>query len=113
MENLVLIAIHLVPFLVLLTICQFKSHIAHDPRYLIPGFLCVPFFGFIILVLLDTSNHGGNGTHGTWFLILSAVTLGILPIVSLTSAAISGICAARVIEAFRSRNLSKRQAESF
>ena len=97
MENTILITTHLVLFFGAMAVCRIRPQLAKDNLIAGAGFFCLPIFVILVLVLLDFSNHAGNGTYGAWYLIFSMLTLGALPILSHASAAISGICAFRCL----------------
>ena len=54
------------------------------------GALAVIVSILLVLIILDGGPGGSLGTHGSWYLILSAVTAGILPAITLGSSFWSG-----------------------
>ena len=93
----VLLLIHLATFALGANVARWNRRMAESNLLLALGFFATPVFAFVVLVLLDTSNHAGNGTHGAWFLIFTVVTLGALPAVTLASSALSGLCLFRFL----------------
>ncbi|MCA9024593.1 MAG: hypothetical protein KDA86_05235 [Planctomycetaceae bacterium] len=98
--NLTLLATHVAVFLLGMGFGALSNGLARSRIVTALGIVCVPIFSLLTLILLDFSNHAGNGTTGDWYLIYSILTLGIVPIVSLFSAAISGVCALKVQRLF-------------
>lgn len=93
--NWFLLGTHYLVFFVAVLLSYTSERIARHNLILVLGFLGVPLFGLLTLILLDFSNHAGNGTTGAWYLIFSVVTLGGVPVVTHLCAAVSGVCAYR------------------
>ncbi len=93
--NGILLATHYLVFFLAVLVSYTSERIAKHNLILALGFLGVPVFGLLTLVLLDFSNHAGNGTTGAWYLIFSVVTVGGVPAVTHACAAVSGVCAYR------------------
>lgn len=94
--NLAILATHYTVFAIVTLACRLSRERAHLVSIVASGVLGLPVFGLLTLAMLITDNHAGNGTTGAWFLIYSIVTLGVVPAITLTSAALSGVFASRV-----------------
>lgn len=56
----------------------------------VTGTLAVVVSILLVLIILDGGPGGSLGTHGSWYLILSVVTAGIVPAITLGSSFWSG-----------------------
>lgn len=97
MENLIIILTHVMAFGAAILHCRTKPAIAQKTSLTVLGVLATPIFWLVLFAMLDFSNHAGNGTHGAWYIILSVVSLGIVPLVTHLSAALSGVVAFRFL----------------
>lgn len=102
--NLVLLGVHYLVFAAAWVAARLNKRFGESNLLVALGLLGVPILGVLTLILLDPSNHAGNGTTGAWYLIFSVVTLGGVPAVSLASAAVSGVCAFRFCRWVRGAN---------
>ena len=94
--NVVLLATHYTFLLLTMLACRFYPKPVNGPLAIVLGVLGLPILGLLTLVLLDFSNHAGNGVTGAWYLIFSVVTLGGVPIVTHLSAIFCGVCIAKI-----------------
>lgn len=97
---------HLIPFFIALRIWS-KKHINRSFKsiiYDLLGYVSVPISLIFGLIFLDVGSPGGaTGDHSGWFLIFSVMTLGLLPLLTMTFYFCSGRLAGRFIYKHRQK----------
>ncbi|MEM9331702.1 MAG: hypothetical protein AAGA53_10270 [Pseudomonadota bacterium] len=102
--------VHLVAFVIAVKIWS-KRHVARNASSLFLDFLGVlgtllAFFMFLILMFEGEPNPS-TGNTGTWFLIFSVVTLGLVPLLTLLSFFLSGRFVGRIMNWRRLHKMKK------
>lgn len=101
MVNQIVIATHFVAFFAGVVVCLWKPGVGRNNLLLATGFAGVPVFAVTLFCLFDYQYQGGGGTVGEWYLVFSAFSIGLLPMVSHLSAASSGIFVFRMAGCIR------------